>query len=347
MGRDGAVNPIKAVDSLKKERAEGPREPGNGGVKGIRPEGALALLLLTTTVACQRTPQAIEPTPSLADSELAASELGSPATEPILTNGSDRFVGSLPGVPNGEAPTANRAAGASDLGLSAKYAGAARSSEREPKKVRPPRVVTAGRPNPFRSVNSPQVQVSYQEPATPATPDTQLVPPAPIAEEAAVVEASPGRELADAAPTPAIAFGSPAPSLVQPPTVVPTATLPAVPPTLLPVAAVPPVALPSLPMPSVPPVPPALPLAEVAAPPAPVPPTAIAESIEIKGLIQIGDRLNVIIKDPAASTSRTVQVGDIIGGGRVKLSRIDAVDTRDPQVVLEQDGVEIIRSIGV
>ncbi|NJM57185.1 MAG: hypothetical protein HC857_06745 [Synechococcales cyanobacterium RU_4_20] len=76
-------------------------------------------------------------------------------------------------------------------------------------------------------------------------------------------------------------------------------------------------------------------------------PTAVAEAIEIKGLVQVGGQFNLIIRDPDASTSRTVRVGDVIGGGKVRIRRIDAPDSQDPQVVLEQGGVEIRRAIGV
>lgn len=274
------------------------------GLKGASLRGAAIALALITT-ACGASPQAqLKTDPEAADPAVPSADSG--------TATSDDFVSSLPQAPQPSDP--------SGLGLSAKYRGDAQSAKApEAKKVRAPRLVTAGRPNPFRSVHQPQVEVTYPEAAEPAA-----LPETPLA-EAAPVQSAPQSVVMPALPeVPAIAFGTPPPPMVLP--------VPAVPPLAVPAS------LPTLPT---------LPAMAPPAPPAPASPTAIAEAIEIRGLVQVGDRFNVIIKDPAATTSRTVQVGDIIGGGRVKLSRINAPESREPQVVLEQDGVEVIRAIGV
>ncbi len=179
----------------------------------------------------------------------------------------------------------------------------------------------AGRDNPFRSVHQPQVEVTYvtESAAAPKLPEVPQV----VTATAPTVPAVPATTATGASPTPL--------------TTAPVTTVVTAAPLPMPVA---PAVLPNV----VPPI--ALPQAALVAP-MPVSPTAIAESIEIKGVIQVGEQFNIIIRDPNAPTSRTVKVGDVVGGGKVRISRVDAADTQDPQVVLEQDGVEVVRAVGV
>ena len=75
-------------------------------------------------------------------------------------------------------------------------------------------------------------------------------------------------------------------------------------------------------------------------------PTALAEAVEIKGVVQLGDQIAVIINEGEGTLSRTVQAGARLAGGQVELRRIETT-TAEPQVVLVQNGVEIVRGIGV
>lgn len=75
-------------------------------------------------------------------------------------------------------------------------------------------------------------------------------------------------------------------------------------------------------------------------------PTALAEAVEIEGIVQLGDQIAVIINEGDGTLSRTVQPGARLAGGQVELRRIETT-TAEPQVVLVQNGVEIVRGVGV
>lgn len=77
-----------------------------------------------------------------------------------------------------------------------------------------------------------------------------------------------------------------------------------------------------------------------------VSPTALAEAVEIKGVVQLGDQIAVIVNEGEGKLSRTVQPGARLAGGQVELRRIDTT-AAEPQVVLVQNGVEIVRGVGV
>ncbi|MGA7933975.1 MAG: hypothetical protein WCA35_10545 [Kovacikia sp.] len=69
-----------------------------------------------------------------------------------------------------------------------------------------------------------------------------------------------------------------------------------------------------------------------------------AEAIEISGALQIGGTWAIIVKEPGAATSRYVKAGDYLANGQVLVKRIIAGS--DPTVVLQQNGVEVSKSIG-
>lgn len=109
-----------------------------------------------------------------------------------------------------------------------------------------------------------------------------------------------------------------------------------------------PVALQPLPQQSIPPQSTSQPPVPIAVPQplaAPESPTALAEQLEIKGLLQIGGQLKLIIKEEGATSTRTVQVGDRVSGGRVLIRKIEVPDSGNPQVTLEQNGKTIVRTV--
>ena len=81
-------------------------------------------------------------------------------------------------------------------------------------------------------------------------------------------------------------------------------------------------------------------------PSVPVSPTALADTIEISGVVKVGSKWSVIVKEPEAQTSRYVQPGSYLANGQVLVKRIVASAGSDPIVVLQQNGVEITRTIG-
>jgi hypothetical protein len=87
---------------------------------------------------------------------------------------------------------------------------------------------------------------------------------------------------------------------------------------------------------------------EVAAAPLPpaLPPTNLADSVEISGVMQIGGKTMVIAKTPNDSSARYVQAGDAVAGGQVHVKSVQIGPRGEPIVVLEQNGVEVTKSVG-
>ena len=79
-------------------------------------------------------------------------------------------------------------------------------------------------------------------------------------------------------------------------------------------------------------------------PPAPVPSTALASSVEVKGVMKVGEKISAIVKTPN-EPSRSVSAGDYLSGGAVRVKRIDLGVDREPVVVLEQNGVEVVKAV--
>lgn len=74
-------------------------------------------------------------------------------------------------------------------------------------------------------------------------------------------------------------------------------------------------------------------------------PTSPVDKIEISGVVQLGGRVRVIIREAGASTSRHVTIGDRLVGGQVRIKDVD-LSGAEPLVVLEYNGQEFYRSVG-
>ena len=75
-----------------------------------------------------------------------------------------------------------------------------------------------------------------------------------------------------------------------------------------------------------------------------VSPTALADQVEITGVVQVGDRVMAIARAPEESSARYVNTGDRLSGGRVIVREIRTGGS--PTVVLEQNGQKVVKSIG-
>ena len=73
-------------------------------------------------------------------------------------------------------------------------------------------------------------------------------------------------------------------------------------------------------------------------------PTALADQMEITGVVQVGDRVMAIAKAPEESSARYVNKGDQLSGGRVIVREIRT--SGSPVVILEQNGQKVVKSIG-
>ena len=80
-------------------------------------------------------------------------------------------------------------------------------------------------------------------------------------------------------------------------------------------------------------------------PPETVSPTQLAENVLITGLVELGDRIRIIVQAPGEATSRYVDIGQYISNGQVLVKRIES-SSPTPTVILEQDGIEVARVVG-
>lgn len=89
------------------------------------------------------------------------------------------------------------------------------------------------------------------------------------------------------------------------------------------------------------------PLSPINIPVAPVSPTALADAIEVTGVVQVRGKWYAIVREPNASSSRYVTTGERLANGQVLVKRIIAGIGADPIVVLVQNGIELRKAIGV
>lgn len=184
-------------------------------------------------------------------------------------------------------------------------------------------------------------------PANPLpSPIPDLIPSTVPADRVAAITTGRAEPFAAVANRPIVTLGiSSAPDPTATPRTAPSPT--AISPTVISPTVVParsPAARPA-PMPTLAPT--ALP--QSVAPPGPT----IARSIAISGVVQMGDgsvsasrnRTRAIVQVPQEG-SRYVGVGDRIASGRVLVKRIEVGTNTDPVVILEEDGVEVTRTVG-
>lgn len=79
--------------------------------------------------------------------------------------------------------------------------------------------------------------------------------------------------------------------------------------------------------------------------PGSLPSADTAQGVEVTGVVVVGGTPQAIIIAPGDGTSRYVSQGQRIAGGRVLVKRIDARGS-EPVVILEENGVEVARSVG-
>jgi len=77
----------------------------------------------------------------------------------------------------------------------------------------------------------------------------------------------------------------------------------------------------------------------------PIPDPTLARGVEVTGVVLIGANYQAIVKAPNEPTSRYVSAGQRLSGGRVLVKRIENQGS-EPVVILEENGVEVVRSIG-
>ncbi len=74
-----------------------------------------------------------------------------------------------------------------------------------------------------------------------------------------------------------------------------------------------------------------------------IPQPIIAPTISVSGIIQLGDEPYAIVRS-GSEPERYVKVGDRLGGGNVRVKRIETI-AFEPRVILEENGIEVSRPI--
>lgn len=198
------------------------------------------------------------------------------------------------------------------------------------------RALAQGRPDPFNPLLVPPVvTVNPSESGTPASgsPSASLPASSPV-RSSTTPASSPARS--SSAPPASRPSSTPAPSA-------PRASSPSSAPASSPTRSLPPVAV--KPSPVSPPSPGDLdtPSAQPPTPPQPV--AAIAQDVVVTGVIQVGEITQVILKAPNEAFSRYVQPGQYLANNQVLVKRVER-QNEIPVVVLEQNGIEVFKSIG-
>ena len=71
----------------------------------------------------------------------------------------------------------------------------------------------------------------------------------------------------------------------------------------------------------------------------------MADNVLVTGLVELGDRVRLIVQAPGEVTSRYVDLGQYISNGKVLVKRVES-NFPTPRVVLEQAGVEVVKIVG-
>lgn len=72
----------------------------------------------------------------------------------------------------------------------------------------------------------------------------------------------------------------------------------------------------------------------------------LAENVIISGMLEVNGRTKLIVQAPQESSSRYVEVGQYLSNGQVLVKRIDKDHFPTPMIILEQSGVEVVKTIG-
>ncbi len=77
-----------------------------------------------------------------------------------------------------------------------------------------------------------------------------------------------------------------------------------------------------------------------------IPQPDLARATEVSGVVQVGNTTQVIVRAPNELTTRYVSVGQKLANGQVIIKRVEMNPGGDPVVILEQNGIEVAKTIG-
>ena len=73
---------------------------------------------------------------------------------------------------------------------------------------------------------------------------------------------------------------------------------------------------------------------------------SLAQEVVISGLYESNGRTKLIVKAPEEDNSRYVEVGQYLSNGQILVKSIDRNHFPTPMIILEQSGVEVLKTIG-
>lgn len=77
-----------------------------------------------------------------------------------------------------------------------------------------------------------------------------------------------------------------------------------------------------------------------------IPEPTLAQAVEVTGVVTVGGVTQAIVKAPNEPTSRYVSAGQRLSNGQILVKRIEVFSGSDPVVVLEENGIEVPRTVG-
>lgn len=78
----------------------------------------------------------------------------------------------------------------------------------------------------------------------------------------------------------------------------------------------------------------------------PLPEPDLARSVEVTGVVDVAGVINVIVRAPGEGSTRYVRVGQRLSNGQVLVKRVEMNRGPEPVVILEQNGVEVAKTVG-
>lgn len=185
--------------------------------------------------------------------------------------------------------------------------------------------ITAGRSDPFNSI----------------VPSAVVVP-------SSVVSVRTGPQQPVPLPNPVPSVVVPEAPLEADPAPVTTARPARSPQTIAPLSAkVPPLpTLETVPLPNLAPATPDLAYLPGLAPVSP-PATSLASAVQVSGVMQYGSTFSAIVKAPDEKSDRYVVPGEFLSNGQIMVKRIEINASGDPVVILEENGLEIVKPVGL
>ncbi|MGJ3251109.1 MAG: hypothetical protein ACFE0J_08255 [Elainellaceae cyanobacterium] len=79
--------------------------------------------------------------------------------------------------------------------------------------------------------------------------------------------------------------------------------------------------------------------------PPPPPQPDLARAVEVSGVVQIGSVPYAILNAPNEPHSRYVRSGQRLANGQVLVKRIEVIPGLEPVVILEENGIEVVREV--